>query len=243
MPLRSSVLRSAALCGALLFAASAHANDLRLTPGAQQVDIRAMTRDLGAGLSYKALGPAAAYGIMGFDIGAFATYADIDESDPWDRATGGQDPSSLWVVGARARKGLPLGLDASIFIADLPSNDGTLFGGSLQYALLEGGPVTPGVALRLGYSSLSGVDDFDFDAWSVDATVSKGFPLLTPYAGAGIVISELDPSVGSLSSERTSFGRVFGGVRLSLGFLDVTPEVEMAGGNFSANLRLGVTMF
>lgn len=233
--------------GALLFLAAlgispvSGANDFELQAGADASDVRQMSKDLAAATSYKALGPAEAFGVIGTGIGAFAGYTGIDDEGAWQRASG-NDVSNITTAGIRARKGLPLGIDVSAFYADVINTDGSLFGGALQYAIWEGGVATPGVSLRLGYSQMSGVDDFDYDTWSVDASVSKGFAMLTPYAGVGYVTGELDPTDPSIEAERVDNGRIFAGLRLSLGLIDITPEVEQNGDNFVTNLRLGITL-
>lgn len=238
---RYPVIRALLAAGALAVSASAGANDLRLSPGAQAADIKAMARDLSAGLSQKSLGPAEAFGVMGFGLGAFFSYADVDDSEAWRRATGGRDANSIRTLGLRARKGLPSGIDVSAHVAELPGNDGTLLGGAVQFAFLEGGVATPAVAVQLGYSRLTGVDDFAFDVWNVNLSASKGFVFITPYAGIGYVTGKLDPDNPALSTERPSNGRVFAGARIPLGLLDLTPEIEQSSSNFVASLRLGVT--
>lgn len=233
--------------GALLFLAAlgispvGGANDFELQSGADASDVRQMSKDLAAATSYKALGPAEAFGVIGTGIGAFAGYTGVDDEDAWQRASG-NDVSNITTAGIRARKGLPLGIDVSAFYADVIDTDGALFGGALQYAIWEGGVATPGVSLRLGYSQMSGVDDFDYDTWSVDASVSKGFAMLTSYAGVGYVTGELDPTDSSIDAERVDNGRIFAGLRLSLGLIDITPEIEQNGDNFVTNLRVGITL-
>ncbi|MHA7833657.1 MAG: hypothetical protein ACX94A_04150, partial [Algiphilus sp.] len=157
----------------------ATANDFELQSGAAAADVRQMSEDLAAATAYKALGPAEAFGLIGTGVGAFAGYMATDDEDAWRRASGNR-VGDITTAGLRARKGLPLGIDVSAFYADVINTDGSLFGGALQYAIWEGGVATPGIALRLGYSQLNGVDDFDYDTWSVDATISKGFAMLTP---------------------------------------------------------------
>lgn len=241
-----SILSLRSTGGLLLIAAlglspTAGANDFELQGGAAAADVRQMSKDLAAATSYKALGPAEAFGLIGTGVGAFVGYTGVEDEDAWQRASG-NDVSDITTAGIRARKGLPFGIDVSAFYADVINTDGSLFGGAVQYAIWEGGVATPGVSLRLGYSQLTGVDDFDYDTWSVDASVSKGFAMLTPYAGVGYVTGELDPNDGSIDAERVDNGRIFAGLRLSLGLIDITPEVEQNGDNFVTNLRLGITL-
>ena len=61
------------------------ANDFALQSGAAASDVRQMSEDLAAATSYKALGPAEAFGLIGTGIGAFAGYMATDDEDAWQR--------------------------------------------------------------------------------------------------------------------------------------------------------------
>jgi hypothetical protein len=104
-----------------------------------------------------------------------------------------------------------------------------LFGFEVAKALLDGGVVSPSLGLRGSYSKLMGVNDLSLQTFAADVNLSKGFVILTPYAGAGVVqiISKPKGAISGLSEEKITQPRFFGGLKLSpLPLVGVTAEVE-----------------
>jgi hypothetical protein len=233
------------LLGALM-GMSVLANDFVIDEDALQSDFRAVSKDIAAALSYKSLSPAAATGISGFGLGAVATYAPVNDKQAWRDLTGGRSVSALGMVGLSAAKGLPGKVDVGGFFAQVPSTDARMLGGEVRYAILPGGVATPALAVRVAHSRMSGVDDFGFRSTIADVSVSKGFTLLTPYAGVGRMFAKTSPSARTrertgLHSESVDAFRAFAGLRVSLGLLALTPEYERIGSNDAFNLRLGLS--
>lgn len=199
--------------------------------------------DVAAALNYKALGPAEATGITGFGIGAFVNYTPTRNDADWRRLTG-TDVDFVGMAGVIATKGLPFGVDVGVFYTAVPDTSVKAYGAELRYAILEGGIASPALALRGALARTSGIRDFDYDAFSVDLSLSKGFTILTPYLGAGYVWAEADPSgdaatLAGLSRVKVDEQRFFVGMRLSLLLLELTPEYERTGNNSAYNLRFG----
>lgn len=206
-----------------------------------QSDFRAVSKDLVAAYSYKALGPAEATGITGISIGGYASYASVSNDDAWQRLTG-NDVSSLSQVGLIVQKGLPFGIDVGAFYSSIPQASAQLIGAEVRYAILEGGVASPALAVRGAYTQTVGVDDFDFSTYSLDVSISKGFAFITPYAGVGYVWGTTDPSgtvAALLDKEDVDQSRVYVGARLSLLLLGITPEYERIGSRDVFNLRFG----
>jgi hypothetical protein len=101
----------------------------------------------------------------------------VDDNDPF---------SQLPVPRIHVQKGLPFGLDVGAMYVNVPDTNIDLWGIEAKYALLDGGILTPALSIRGSYSQLSGVDDIDLNTQSLDLLISKGFLMLTPYAGASI---------------------------------------------------------
>ena len=221
------------------FAAPAGDFDFAATSNAQ--DFNAIVRDLTAALGYKAMHPAETGGIAGIEVAAIVTYAPTQEDDAWRRMTG-SSVDELGMAGLRGIKGLPLGLEIGAFYWAIPGTGAKLLGGELRYAILEGGVASPAVAIRGAYSRLQGVDDLDFDSRSLDVSISKGFTLLTPYGGIGRVWAD---ATGEITSGREKANhedtRLFAGVRIGLGLLDITPEYERVGDNDVFNVLVGLS--
>lgn len=205
-------------------------------------EFRAFVRDIGAATAYRALAPGEPQGITGFDIGVAVSGIKID--DKWQDLFEDQDaPGYLPVPSIRLRKGLPFNLDVGAFYAQAPSSNIKMYGGEVQWALLEGGVASPALALRGSYSTLEGVDDLNLDTYAADAVISKGFAMLTPYAGIGVVRinGEYTGDFNSLLDEyEADKVRYFGGVQISLALLRLTLDAEYLDEPiYSAKVSLG----
>jgi len=224
-----------------LAAVAAQAADFGFAPTANQQDFARVAPDIIAVTSYKALGPAEADGLLGFSIGAYGSYAAVQDEAAWRRLVG-EDVDAVGMVGLSARKGLPFGFDIGAMYSQVPGTDAQIYGGEVRWAPLEGGIATPAVALRGSYSLLTGEDDLEANAASIDISVSKGFAFITPYAGIGYVSGSVDPSdrVLGLSTVDVEETRFFAGARLGLALLEITPEFERIGDSNVYNLRVAI---
>lgn len=216
-------------------------NDVPQGCAAFQGSFETIVDDLAAALHYKALGPAEATGITGIGVAAIVNYTEVGNEQAWQNLTGSR-VDAIGMAGGVVRKGLPAGIDLGAFYAGVPGESAGLFGAELRYAILEGGTATPALAVRGTYTRATGIDDFEYDAWTADVSVSKGFALLTPYVGAGWVSATADPQgVGGLRSHTSEDAKLFAGLRLGLGLLDITPEYERVGDRNAYNLLVGLS--
>ncbi len=224
-----------------LAAGTAAAQDFSFTPAPQQADFASVSKDIIAVTSYKALGPAEAGGITGFSVGAYGSYSPTGDKSAWQRLVG-EEVDGVGMVGLSARKGLPFGIDLGAMYSQVPGTDAKLYGGEVRWAPLPGGVATPAVAIRGTYVKLTGEDDLKADSQTIDVSISKGFLFFTPYAGLGYVWGSVNPSneFPTLDTVDVEKGRFFAGARISLGFLEVTPEYEKLGDNDVYNLRLSL---
>jgi len=140
---------------------------------------------------HKAVFPAEQLGLLGFDIGVSANV--VDSAYKLDSQTA--KDSTVPVYSFHANKGLPGGIDIAFNYNMIGDSDASSWSGELKYALIEGGTAQPAVAISGHYSKASGIEALDFSSFGVDLGISKGFANLTPYAGVGYVIAEIDPTV------------------------------------------------
>ena len=222
----------------------AQARDLNIVGTPTQSDFRGASEDAIATIEYKPLGPAEWSGITGFEIAAIGAYVPAKHKQEWKNLTG-QDVNELGLVGARVAKGLPFNFDVAAFYSGVPQYGVSIYGAELRYAILPGSTVMPALAIRGAWDKVTGLDDFDLHAYTVDASVSKGFAILKPYVGAGYVWGVSDPqgdvaTVSGLRKENVRKGKFFGGVRISLGLFHIVPEFEQIGSNQSYNLNVGI---
>ena len=236
-----------ALAAALAAPLAAQAVDFSNVQGLSAGEFDLLTKDLGAATAYKQLASAAPLGITGFDIAVGSAFTSLQNVDVWRKATGNADiPSTIPVPGVRLAKGLPFGIDIGATYMAVPKVSGHLVGAELRWAVLDGGLVSPALGIRIAGTQLSGVDQLSLNNLSADISISKGFPFLTPYAGAGIVRTSAKGkgvastlADGSAADDTVSQGRVFVGGHLNLGLFDITVEGDKTGKTSTYSLRAG----
>jgi len=192
-----------------------------------------------AATTYKATAPAEPLGLTGFDIGLAVTAVDLDKEVFETASGGGWDYSYLPAPRLYAQKGLPFGFDVGASYTNVPGVF-TLFGAELKKAIYSGGVATPAVAVRISYSKLSGIDELDVENKGIDLSISKGFAVLTPYAGIGRTFSTVTPvDVPALQEEDIDDSVVYAGVNINLG-LNFGLEVNKTAGVTSYTGKLGI---
>jgi hypothetical protein len=237
-PMLAPAALAASLLAAPMAASALEFNSLQLL---SQSEFNLLAKDLGAATSYKGLASATPLGITGFDVAVHSAFTSIEYADVWSKAALGADvPSTIPVPGVRIAKGLPFGIDIGATLTAIPKVSGNLAGAELRWAIIDGGLVTPALGLRLAATRLSGVDQLSLNTTSIEVAVSKGFPVLTPYAGAGIVRTSTKANgVSTLSTESPSQSRTFAGLHVNLLAFDITVEGDRTGKTSSVNARLG----
>jgi len=210
------------------------------TAGFTQDEFKAFSEDMGSALSYKAVTPAEPLGILGFDLGLEVTSTAVNNSQLWADATGSSE-NHLIVPKIHVYKGLPLNFDIGAFYSAVPSTNIKLYGGELRYAILEGGVAIPAVGVRAAFTKMTGVDQLDFNTKSLDISISKGFAMFTPYAGAGRVWNDSNPTGVPLLSEYTfQQSKYFVGGNLNLGIVNLALEYDKTGIDKSYSAKVGI---
>lgn len=201
-------------------------------PDAPEEDFREFNRRFALAAYHYPRHGAAPLGLIGFDIYADAA-VDQDFGDEAFVGTVLDDDLTgdlLGVVRVGVRKGLPAGIDIGVAYGRALETDIELVSADLQWAFLEGGALTPALALRLTGTRTMGSDVYDLDQYGAELLLSKGFAVLTPFVGAGVVHSEgsLDSSLGRQFEDEETRGVLYGGVTLNLLLPKITVEVEKA---------------
>jgi len=200
-------------------------------PGQENFD--KAVRDLGVAFSYVPTEPAESQGILGFNVGLELSVPELNQNPYMDALFKNTDaPSNLVLPKVHVSKGLPMGIDVSGFASGDPDGNARLFGAAVKYPILEGGMVTPAVALRGHGTQLTGVDDLGLRTYGGDISISKGFDLplvlgVTPFAGySHFQIKGTNDSSFSLDDHSTTEGKFFVGSRISVGFLNLVGEAD-----------------
>ena len=207
-----------------------------------QDEFEALSEDFGAALSYRSITPAEHLGLTGFDLGAAITYTELENYKDWqDAVSSSSDLDYVIAPKLYLHKGLPFGIDVGGFVGSSSNSDVDLFGVEVKYALLKGGVAKPAIGLRAAYTQLDGVDQLDMDTTSVDISISKGFVMLTPYAGAGIVWVNSEPQkeASFLDDEDPELSKVFAGLNVNLALLNLAFEADKTGDSTSYSAKVG----
>lgn len=207
--------------------------DINFTSDPGQRGFKDLSKELGAALAYRNLAPAAPLGLTGFDVAVQASFISIKDKSGYWQAASGNAPDYIALPTVRARKGLPLGIDLGAMYSYVIDSNVKLYGVELSKAILEGGITTPAIGIRGTWTKLDGVDDLDLQTAGIDASISKGFLIFTPYAGAGMVWIDNKPSgklnTYNLKDETIWQPRGFAGLKISpLPLIGITAEVEYA---------------
>lgn len=228
----------AALCLGLLFAGDASARDINFITGLAQGEFKDLSKEAGAAIAYRNTAPAEPLGITGFDAGVEVSAVDIKkESAYWQSAFGNNAPSFLYIPKIRVRKGLPFGIDVGAMYSYLPDSNIKIYGAEVSKAILEGSAATPALGVRATYTKLAGVNDLSLQTVGIDASISKGFVIFTPYAGVGGIWIDskakghlTNPSIPDftiLKEEKIWQPRGFAGIKITpLPLIGITAEAE-----------------
>lgn len=218
--------------------AAAASSDITMSNINTQSLFADLVSDLGSALSYKAITPAEPLGILGIDLGVEVSSTKLN-SDAVKIGAGGDGATTLLVPKVHVHKGLPLSLDVGAFVTAIPSSNIKASGLELRYSFIEGNTVMPALALRGSYSKLSGVDHLELKTNGLELTISKGFAMLTPYAGIGKVKVSGNSDYSYLSKETATLSKSYIGVNINLGLMNIVGETEKTGDSNTTSVKLG----
>jgi len=213
--------------------------DIKNLTADQQNVFRALSEDLSSLVSYKAITPAEPLGggltLIGFDVGLEVTATTPENDDVWGKdIVDDGDISVLLLPKVHAHLGFPFGIDVGAVYSTLPGSNLKYMGGEVRYSFVSGNTLIPAISLRGAFTTVNGIDELSFNTKSVELSVSKGFLMLTPYVGLGQVWTTSDPSVkvpGTNPLEKEEFNqpKLFMGVNLNLGLLNIAVEGDKTG--------------
>jgi len=216
---------------ALTALAAAPAAAWKVDPNAPPSDFHAFHQRFAADAYAYPRHGAAPLGLVGFEIWADATYDDGFDDEPFAGSAIDGDLSGGFLSVGRVgvRKGLPWGIDLGLSYGLALGGDVKLLSAEVQYAILKGGALSPALSVRVTGTRTVDADAYDLDQYGAELLASKGFTVLTPYLGAGVVHSKgtLSGGLDQLSDSETR-GVLYGGVTLNLLLPKITVELEKA---------------
>jgi hypothetical protein len=162
----------------------AHAGGFTFDPHLTGSDFQGLANALGDVLTFPNLGTATPTGLTGFGVLGAAGGPKVDTSATWWHYVPHANTVGSVLVGQRVilRKGLPLRFDVGAQFGKVMGEQ--FWGGEVRWALMEGGMVSPGVALRAAYSNMQS-SPLNVDVVEGQLFVSEGFVVVSPYAALG----------------------------------------------------------
>jgi hypothetical protein len=200
-------------------------------------------KDLGGSLSFSAMGPAAPLGVLGFDISAGVSAISFKEG--YLDKVGAKSSDTIVFSKVMAQKGLPFGFDVGLSQSRALNSNVVKTGGFISYAILKGGIVMPALNLRLAMSKLSNVDVLEFSSKTLEASISKGFTIITPYVGAGVVSSNTKATSTNkggviLKESDNTQAKYFAGISMNMLFMNILLQHTTIGDATSTGAKLGI---
>jgi hypothetical protein len=225
----------------VLVAAPARAS-FSVSPRATRGDFEAFHRRFGSDAYFYPRHSAAPLGLIGFEVYADATYEDKfdDQSFNQTAVDGSYTGGFLSVARVGARKGLPGGVDVGLAYGKTLNGDVKLISAELQYAILHGGLLEPALSVRVTGTRTVNATAYELNQYGADVLLSKGFTVLTPYLGAGLIRSRgrLDRGLLGTFEDTETHAVAFAGVTLNLLLPKINFEVEK-GEALQAAVRVG----
>lgn len=235
----TAVLPVALLAAALPGVASAY--KVTTVDQLSQSEFRLLSEDLGAALSYKPLIPSEASGISGFDVGVSVAGSQLKNAVLLSKASNAATVhTTMPLIALRATKGLPANIDVGLDYTIVPGSNLRAIGGEFRWAILPGSTAVPAVALRFSGSKVSGADQLDLSTYGIDASISKGLAIFTPYAGVGNVwVRSSANNIPALKAEKFTQFKGFVGVNINVGF-NLAFELDNTGGITTLSAKGGI---
>ncbi len=226
-----------AIASAVAFSNTAMAGDLAISNTMNQTEFLALSKDLAAVTSNKAIEPAAPLGIAGFDVSASTSITKIQDGAAWAKASG-DSKTNVMQTKLSVSKGLSGGWDVGGFVSTVSSSNVSVTGVHVKYALLEGNAITPAIALRGSHSRMGGVSGMALHNTGLDLLVSKGFVGFTPYAGVGTV--HTSATATGKSDESFTQSKSFVGVSWNVLLVNLSAEYDRTGKTSTVGLKAGL---
>jgi len=229
---------------ASLSAGSAMADSLSNIGSLSNGEFRDLSAAVGAIVSYKPILPSEPQGLTGFDFGMAitSTSASLRGAVALDKAGASLHlETAVQTYRLHIHKGLPLGFDVGAFKANVPGLGLEAEGFEGRYALLSGDFAAPTVSLRGTYTRVTDSKYLSLNTRGLDLSISKGFAMLTPYAGIGQIWVDSDgrgaASGKSASPELTKY---YAGINMGLGLVNLAFETDRTGSSTTWGLKMGV---
>jgi hypothetical protein len=209
--------------------------DLEASEITSPEELRDVTREVGHAISIPSMIPADPLGtIPGIDIGIEVSSYELDKTRIFF------DEENLILTRVHVQKGLPFRIDFGAQFSKANESNIRSIGVELRGAVLEDALMVPAIGVRVAYSELAAVSNFDIKTYSIDAQISKTLIFITPYVGGGYLSSKGKITGIGLDKEEVSTSNVYAGLKISFIALNLTLQADYSE-NTMYTFKLGLS--
>ena len=207
-----------------------------IDPSLTQAQWHTFVQQVGAHSSYKTLSSAMPVGRMRFQIALDYMSSPVDQHDPaWINTF--THPNANCPLGdaisypaVRARLGVTDRMDVGGYWTMAPNANYGLVGAELEYGFLQESEKSPAAAVRASVSTLTGVPDFNFSVYSLEALASKHMARVVPYLGfrGSLAVGTETTSKVNLQSERVPVAQGYAGMTYAFWGISLAAEYDIS---------------
>jgi hypothetical protein len=187
---------------------------------------------------------------LGISAGGGISYFNVPQStiDSLNKYTDSSNnfPSTIIIPRFIGKIGLPGGLDLAVNYAKIPQSSIALSGLAAQYAFFNPKLLPISLALRVGYTQITGFIPFDANSTNAEALLGIPILIIRPYVGIGNNWSNASTSINSQTislSKSASWSETYGifGIQISalLG-LDFEAQISSSQSIYNAKLSIEI---
>jgi hypothetical protein len=228
----------------------------QLDPSLTQAAWHRFTDELGLVTYFRPLRDAKPMGAGKFEVSALQWQTGIDDrSSAWNDTFVHPDSTHWLIEGSRlelpgltVRVGVTSKVDVGAYVTKNPKANYGVYGGQLQYNLVNDATRNWAASTRVSFVSLYGPEDLDFTAFGLDGVVSREYRVradwlsVSPYVGVSSHLSRSHEksAVVSLANEQVLGAQAMLGISAQVSHINLAMEYSTARVQ-SRSIKVGVS--
>lgn len=206
-----------------------------LDPSLTQKDWHQFAREAGLVVYYRPMASAKPMGVGNIELAITNMSSFIDDRDDAWNDTFSHPDSTHWLFaggalgfpGMAARAGITEKIDVGIYFTKNPNANYGIYGGQLQYNLLNDLTTGMAVAIRASFVRLFGPEDLNLGIYGLDLIVSGDVSRYSPYAGISTYLSSVQETTSKVNLDDESVTGLQGMAGVATNFSHLRLSVEM----------------
>ena len=200
-----------------------------------QKDWHQFAREAGLVIYYRPMTSAKPMGVGNYELAITDMFSSIDDRDPAWNDTFSHPDSAHWLFGGDAlgfpgmavRAGITDKIDGGMYFTKNPNANYGIYGGQLQYNLLNDLTNGMAAAIRVSFARLFGPEDLNVGIYGLDLMVSKDISRYSPYVGISTYLSSAQATTSKVNLDDESVTGLQGMAGVATNFSHLRLSVEM----------------